>query len=165
MFGTDKYLLHAEISPVALAEVAEEYQQWFAAKAEKVSGQQAQLGGDMQMAESNSRIMYQELNELKKEAAVASTRLSTNGAAVGSPLILTADAARVLLSILPSCCKPYVLAQRAAIHTHHFLRASACLCSPTGDEGGDRSAEAYGGSNPERRGRGHEAQRGRRWGG
>ena len=111
MFGTDKYLLHAEISPVALAEVAEEYQQWFAAKAEKVSGQHAQLGGDMQMAESNSRIMYQELNELKKEAAVASTRLSTNGAAVGSPLILTADAARVLLSILPpSCCKPYVLA-------------------------------------------------------
>ena len=37
MFGTDKYLLHAEISPVALAEVAEEYQLWFAAKAEKVS--------------------------------------------------------------------------------------------------------------------------------
>ena len=79
MFGTDKYLLHAEISPVALAEVAEEYQQYFAAKAEKVSAQQAQLGGDMQMAESNSRIMYQELNDLKKEAAVASARLSTEG--------------------------------------------------------------------------------------
>jgi hypothetical protein len=83
MFGTDKYLLHAEISPVALAEVAEEYQHWFATKAQKVSAQQAQLGGDMQMAESNSRIMYQDLNDLKKEAAVASTRLSTEGRTCG----------------------------------------------------------------------------------
>lgn len=112
MFGTDKYLLQAEISPVALAEVAEEYQIWFAAKAQKVSlsvalclrlsvclslalslspprfdqvsMQQAQLGGDMQMAESNSRIMYQELNDLKKEAAVASARLSTEGRTIGT---------------------------------------------------------------------------------
>lgn len=84
MFGTDKYLLHAEISPVALAEVAEEYQQWFAGKSEKVSAQQAQLGHDMQMAESNSRIMYQELNDLKKEAAVASAKLSAEGKAIST---------------------------------------------------------------------------------
>lgn len=82
MFGTDKYLLHAEISPVALAEVAEEYQKWFEAKAKKVSAQQEQLGGDMKMAESNSRFMYQELNDLKKAAAVASARLSDEGRAI-----------------------------------------------------------------------------------
>ena len=79
MFGTDKYLLHAEISPVALAEVAEEYQRYFGAKVETVSAKQAQIGGDMQMAESSSRHMFAELNALKKEAAVASAGLSTDG--------------------------------------------------------------------------------------
>ena len=46
---------------------------------QQLSGQQEQLGHDMKMAESNSRIMYQELNDLKKEAAVAATKLSDEG--------------------------------------------------------------------------------------
>ena len=103
LFGSDKYMLHgappphrpcaghrpltnpwrvaiAEISPVALAAVAEEYQAWFAQKAQQVSQKQGALGAEMQIAETQASRLGQELQALSKEAATGSAVLNEDGA-------------------------------------------------------------------------------------
>ena len=57
---------------MAVAAVAEEYQAWFAQKAQQVSEKQGALGAEMQMAETQASKLGQELQALSKEAAAGS---------------------------------------------------------------------------------------------
>ena len=65
---------------MALAAVAEEYQAWFAQKAQQVSQKQGALGAEMQMAETQASRLGQELQALSKEAATGSAVLNEDGA-------------------------------------------------------------------------------------
>jgi hypothetical protein len=101
MFGGEKYMLHgascaspsacaggsgvpdsgcraAQISPLALSVVAEEYGSWFRAHVDKVNTQQLQLGARVVDTEAVTKVMVGKLSALSKSAGTASTRLSVD---------------------------------------------------------------------------------------